>query len=140
MEINVKLLEGCNDLEFGMSKEKFLASMGEPNQIETISEPEEPITTLLLQYDEWQTSFFFEGKVDKFYLNSCDTSNAESIIFGRKVFELSSKEIIALFKEMGFDEYVTATEDWGEMRLTFDNAMADFYFSERKLSSIIWGY
>lgn len=140
MNIQIKLLEGFNELEFGMSKEKFLEKMGEPDQIETISDEDDPITTLLLQYEEWETSFFFEGKNGKFYLNSCDSSNTDIELFGRKLYEMDSKEIIALFQTMGYEKYETATEEWGEMRLTFENAMADLYFSDRKLNSVIWGY
>lgn len=140
MKLEIKLLEGCNEATFGMPKEKFIELMGKPDQVEVLSEDDDPVTTLLLQYDALDTSFFFEGKADKFYLNSCDSSNNEAAVFGKSVFELNTKELIELFKEMGFDKYETATEDWGEMRLTFENAMVDFYFSNRKLSSVIWGY
>ncbi len=140
MELTIKLLEGFNDIEFGISKEKFLETMGQAAQTETISEPDEPVTTILLNYPEMQTSFFFEGKNGKFYLNSCDTTNRESLLFGKKIFDSDKNGIVELFRNMGFEKYETAMEEWGEMRLTFENSMADFYFKDRKLVSVTWGY
>jgi hypothetical protein len=138
--VKIKLLEGFNDIEFGISKEKFIEQMGEPDQVETISEDEDPVTTILLQYEEHQSSFFFEGKNEKYYLNSCDTSHPDAEIFGKKIFDLNPNACIQLFNEMGFGKHETATEEWGEMRLTFENSMADLYFENKKLSSLIWGY
>lgn len=136
----IKLLEGLNELEFGMPKEDFLEKMGPAVQEETISEEDEAVQTVLLEYPDWETSFFFEGKAGKFYLNSCDSTNKGAELFGLKIFEMSKDELVQLFKNMGFENYETKMEEWGEMRLTFENSMADLYFENRKLSSIIWGY
>jgi hypothetical protein len=140
MELQIKLLEGINDIDFGISKENFIEKMGQPAQTEVISEPDDPVTTILLEYPELQTSFFFEGKNDKYHLNSCDTNNPESVLFGKKIFSMNKKEIAELFNNMGFEKYKTATEEWGEMRMTFENSMCDLYFDDGKLSSVIWGY
>ena len=140
MEISIKLLEGCGEVEFGSSKEKFIELMGSPAQVEMISEEGESVQTQLLEYPELNTSFFFEGKNDKYYLNSCDTNNTEALLFGKKIFELDKKAAISLFKNMGYEKYETATEEWGEMRMTFENSMCDLYFDGNQLTSVIWGY
>ncbi len=140
MEITIKLLEGFNEVEFGMRKEKFIELLGAPSQVEIISEEDEPVQTELLEYPELSTTFFFEGKNNKFYLNSCDTTNKEAILFGRKLFTLDKKTTITLFTNMGYEKYETATEEWGEMRMTFENSMCDLYFDGNQLKSVIWGY
>lgn len=136
----IKLLEGINDIPFGISKDDFIKQMGEPDQIETISEDDDPVTTILLQYANMETSFFFEGKDNKYHLNSCDSSNTSIELFGKAIFSYSPKQLKELFNEMGFPKSETQTEEWGEMRLSFENAMVDFYFKDAKLSSVIWGY
>ena len=140
MELSIKLLEGLNEIEFGTAREKFTELMGEPSQVEIISEEDEPVQTELLEYPQLMTTFFFEGKNNKFYLNSCDTTNTNAVLFGKKIFDLDKKTIISLFKNMGFDKYETATEEWGEMRMTFENSMCDLYFNGNQLTSVIWGY
>lgn len=140
MEISIKLLEGIDDIEFGSAKEKFIELMGAPAQMEIISDEDEPVQTQLMEYPDLLTTFFFEGKNDKYYLNSCDTNNKEAVLFGKKIFSLDKKSTISLFKNMGFEKYETATEEWGEMRMTFENSMCDLYFNGNQLSSIIWGY
>jgi len=140
MELLIRLLEGINEIEFGTPKEKFIEIMGEPAQVEIISEEDEPVQTELMEYPEIKTTFFFEGKNNKFYFNSCDTNNKEALLFGKRIFDLDKKTTISLFHNMGFEKYETATEDWGEMRMTFENSMCDLYFNGNKLTSVIWGY
>ncbi len=138
--MNILLLEGIDEVSFGMPMNDFLEKMGTPSQQETVSEPEDVIKTEMLSYESMKTSFFFEGKADKYYLSSIDTENPEAKIIGREVFQMTVKELVELFKTIGFDEHETNMEAFGEMRLTFDDAMVDFYFVDRKVSSIIWGY
>ncbi|MBN2745234.1 MAG: hypothetical protein JXR34_00770 [Bacteroidales bacterium] len=138
--MEIKLLEGFDEITFGTSMESFIEKLGQPDQQEIISDDEDPVTTVLLQYDSLQTSFFFEGKNEKYYLNSCDSNNEDCQLFGNTIFTKSPKELIELFQNMGFEKHETATEEWGEMRLSFENSMADFYFENRKLISVIWGY
>lgn len=138
--MNIYILEGTDEISFGMPMSEFLEKMGTPDQQETVSEPEDVIKTELLNYSNIKTSFFFEGKGDKYYLSSIDTENPEAKIVGKEVFNMNVKELAELFKNIGFDEYETEMEPFGEMRLTFDDAMIDFYFVDRKVSSIIWGY
>jgi len=140
MELTIKILEGFNDVDFGTSKEKFIEKMGEAAQTEIISDDEDPITTQLLEYPELKTSFFFEGKNGKFYLNSCDTNNENAMLFGKKILMLNKKEVISLFNNMGYDKYETKTEEWGEMRMTFEDSMIDLYYDGNELISVIWGY
>jgi hypothetical protein len=42
-------------------------------------------------------------------------------------------------KENDFENYELETEVWGEKRLTFEDAMIDFYFDDKQLSVISWG-
>ncbi len=61
------------------------------------------------------------------------------ILWGHKIFELNEKQIIDLFKSKGISDFETELHEWGEKRLSFDEANIDFYFEKSKLCSINYG-
>ena len=82
-------------------------------------------------------TFFFEG--DNQNLTCIDISNPDITLFGKKIFDLNEKEIVNLMVENKYFEQDVDNEDWGERRVTFNEANIDFYFEDEELQSVIIG-
>ena len=136
--INIKVLTGFNELEFGSSKQDFIELMGTTESIEVIEEEEEFLTEMHT-FESLKSSFFFEGTETEMLFTSCDTDCQEAELFGNKVFTLSEIEIMQLMQEHNFKELEVEEEEWGEKRLSYLDAMVDFYFVNEELVSITWG-
>ena len=54
------------------------------------------------------------------------------------MFDLTKEEIIDLMKKQGFKELEEETED-EELRVSFEDAMVDFFFDEDELTAVSWG-
>ena len=67
-----------------------------------------------------------------------ETENMEATLYGEPVFDLTKEEIIVLMKEHGFKELEEETED-EELRVSFEDAMIDFFFTEDKMTAVSWG-
>ena len=59
-------------------------------------------------------------------------------MFGKKVFDLKKADVVKLMKDNGFKELEEETED-GELRVSFEDAMIDFFFTEDKMTAVSWG-
>lgn len=91
----------------------------------------------LWYYDDQSFSLFFEADAE-LRLTSIEINNPEAILFGKKIFEMSEDQIIALMQENGFSEMYTEDEEWGEKLLSFEDALIDFYFEGEKLLTVNW--
>lgn len=136
-EIKIKIKEGFDDIKFGMSPEEIIAILGEPQEVENLEIDDENSTTII-HYRDNELSFFFANS-RKPCLECIETSNHDTYIFDKQIFLLNECEITDLFKSNGYDNFEIETEVWGEKRLTFEDAMIDFYFDEKQLSIISWG-
>ena len=137
-KIEIKILTGISRFEFGITKEEILDDVGTTEQIEIIEEDDE-VFTEMFTYPEYQSSLFFEGNETEMIFTSCDTENKEALLFGNKIFEMSEVEIMQLMKEHNFKDLETEEEEWGEKRMSYLDAMIDFYFINEDLVSITWG-
>ncbi|MCX6297139.1 MAG: hypothetical protein NTX97_13995 [Bacteroidetes bacterium] len=81
--------------------------------------------------------FFDESNNQLFCCVEID--NEDVILWGQKIFSLNEKQIIDLFKSKGITVFETEVHEWGEKRLSFDQANIDFYFEKNILSSINYG-
>ena len=52
---------------------------------------------------------------------------------------MKSQEIIDLMMANGFEEIDEDEEEWGEKRISFDEALIDFYFESDELVTVNWG-
>lgn len=59
--------------------------------------------------------------------------------FQKKIFDLSEQELIELMKQHQFTLSDSEIQEWGEKRLSFDEAGLDCYFERQRLSSINFG-
>lgn len=137
--LDIKLKVGFGKLKFGDSPEQVTALLGDPDEAEDLeNEFEEETHTVLWNYWDQAISLFFEG-VDKQSLASIETDNIKTTLFGKKVFDLSEKEVHDLMHENGFKEIETEVETWGEKRISFDDGQIDFYFLNNQVSIVSWG-
>jgi hypothetical protein len=133
----IKLKKGLGEINFGTSPEDVYAILGEPQEVENL-EMDDDNETIITHYLDIDVALFFINS-RKPSLECIESSNRDTLLFGKKVFLMSECEIITLLKENDFENYELETEVWGEKRLTFEDAMIDFYFDDKQLSVISWG-
>lgn len=131
----IYLLKGLGPLKFGASAAEAKAAFGDPAETEELFD--ELLNEKSLVYHYWHEGFSLFFKDDETKTFTCAEVDDDAILlFGKKVFDLDEKEIIALFKENGYALTETEQHTWGERRLSFDEAFADLYFEKGKLISI----
>lgn len=136
--MNIKLLEGFDNLSFGITREDFLEKFPQCTNFEILEEEEElKIEAVLL--DSHKNTLYFEGDETEMLFTACDTENKDALLFGDKIFEKSENEIIEIMANHKYTEYESEIEEWGEKNVSFLDAMVDFYFNEGKLTSVSWG-
>jgi len=136
MNLEIKPKVGLGDLKFGEIPENVTKLFGAPEQAEEIS-TDDDLKTTILSYNNGVT-VFLEGLVEP-VVSNFDIDNRNAELFGKKIFEMDEKAIVDLMNENHINELEKEEEEWGEMRLSFDDGMIDFYFEENKLVAISWG-
>ncbi|MFY9308108.1 MAG: hypothetical protein WAQ28_03560 [Bacteroidia bacterium] len=133
-KLEIKPGVGLSSLLFGASMEEAEKKFGKPEDAQLIDDIEEFQTTV---WHYWESGFtlFFDEQNNKLF-NCAEIDNEEAQLWGKKVFELKEKQIIDLFRENGITLYESEQHDWGEKRLSFDEANIDFYFEKNRLVSI----
>ena len=131
-------LKGYGEIPFGMSLDETVKLLGMPEFYEELSDMEETGNrSIYYEYEELETNIYFEG-VTKSVVACFETENMEATLYGEPVFDLTKEEIIDLMKEHGFKELEEETED-EELRVSFEDAMIDFFFDEDELTAVSWG-
>jgi hypothetical protein len=134
----IKLLEGFDNLNFGATRAEFLDKFPKSTDFEILEEEGELKTEGVLIEDLMNT-LYFEGDETEMLFTACDTGNKDALLFGEKIFTKTEKEIIDIMAKHNYTDYESEIEEWGEKNVSFIDAMADFYFSEGKLTSVSWG-
>ena len=134
----IEPLKGFGDIPFGMALDDAVKKLGNPNFYEELSDMEETGNrSIFYEYDELDTNIYFEG-ITKSVVACFETENDEAVLFGTKIFELSRAEVIVLMQDNGFKELEEEDED-GEHRVSFEDAMIDFFFDGDKMTAVSWG-
>ena len=137
-KLEIRPLVGFGELKFGADQSDVENYIGEPQEIEDLpGEADESDAEVWNYWDQGHTIFF-----EKDMSNKCtcfETDNDEAVLFGKNVFELNEKQIIELMETNGYREIDTEDEEWGERRVSYSDAVMDFYFEEDKLISVSWG-
>lgn len=136
--MNINLLEGFDDLNFGITREYFLERYPECSDFEILEEEDE-LKIEGVQMESLKNTLYFEGDETQMLFTACDTENKDALLFGEKIFTKSEKEIIEIMANHKYTNYESEIEEWGEKNISFINAMVDFYFNEGKLTSVSWG-
>ena len=136
--MEIKLLKGIKDIDFGISKYNFAKELGTELSFEIIEE-EADFKTEAVYSEKYSSSLYFEGIEIDMTFAACDTQNKDAILFGEKIFDKTKDEIKALMKENTYKDLEEEVEEWGEERLGYYDARVDFYFDGGKLRSVSWG-
>ncbi|MFW5757663.1 MAG: hypothetical protein ACOCYO_03180 [Bacteroidota bacterium] len=134
----IKPLIGFGDLKFGARQSEAENYMGEPEEIEDLPGEEGESDAEVWNYWEQGHTVFFEKDHDNRF-TCVETDNDHTILFGQKVFDLNEKQIVELMNKKGFDDIDAEDEQWGERRVSFNDAVMDFYFENDKLITVSWG-
>ena len=131
-------LKGYGEIPFGMTLDEAVKKLGMPDFYEELSDMEETGNrSIYYEYDELETNIYFEG-VTKSVVACFETENMEATLYGEPVFDLTKEKIIDLMKKQGFKELEEERED-NELRVSFEDALIDFFFNEEGLTAISWG-
>ena len=137
-DFTIEPLKGYGEIPFGMTLDDAVKKLGMPDFYEELSDMEETGNrSIYYEYDELETNIYFEG-VTKSVVACFETENMEATLYGEPVFDLTKEEIIDLMKKQGFKELEEETED-DELRVSFEDALVDFFFDEEGLTAISWG-
>lgn len=129
-------LEGLGVLKFGQTIEVTIEFLGDAEEIDHL-DTDDQMNTIVLHYWENELSIFFEG-VAKTVLSCFETDHLESLLYGKKVFEMNPKQVIALMAEHNYTNPEIEEEE-GELRLSFEDALMDFFYDGEELLAINWG-
>ena len=134
----IEPLKGFGEIPFGMALDDAVKKLGSPNFYEELSDMEETGNrSIYYEYEEIDTNIYFEG-ITKSVVACFETENEDAVLYGTKVLELSRAEVIVLMQDNGFKELEEEDED-GEHRVSFEDAMIDFYFDGDKMTAVSWG-
>ena len=134
-EIKPKI--GLGNLKFGASMKDAETCFGAAEEVEEL-EGEGDYKAIVWHYWDRGFSLFFD-EAGKQVFTCVEIDNEEAILWGVRIFEMKEDEIIDLFKSKGFKEIDSEVHEWGEKRLSFDDALVDLYFEADALVSINYG-
>ncbi|MES2568185.1 MAG: hypothetical protein V4565_15025 [Bacteroidota bacterium] len=132
------MLKGFCTLNFGVSSVDAELVFGKPEEMQVLDDP--ILETSCTVYHYWDSGFslFFDNK-NAMKFGSVEVDNKETLLFGQKLFFLNEKQLTELMKVHNYGLSDTEKQDWGEKRLSFDEAGLDCYFENDKLTSINFG-
>ncbi|MDD4685366.1 MAG: hypothetical protein PHD45_09070 [Bacteroidales bacterium] len=137
MKLEIQLKKGIGELLFGSTIENVMKQIGSADEVEDIGEDIEYPTTIL-HYHKLGFSLFFDNN-DNSLLTCTDIDSDDVEIFGKKLIGSSPREVEELMIENKIYNETKEAEDWGEMRISFEEYSIDFYFIDEKLVSITFG-
>lgn len=134
----IDLLKGFCGLPFGASKEEAIRAFGEPEEIQNLSDNILNNNSLVFHYWDLGFSLFFSTGAEQVFC-SAEIDNRDTNLFGTKLFSLKEKDIVDLMRKNGFELSDSEVHNWGEKRISFDEAGLDCYLENNKLVSINFG-
>ena len=131
-------LKGYGEIPFGMTLDDTVKLLNMPDFYEELSDMEETGNrSIFYQYDSLETNIYFEG-ITKSVVACFETENKEATLYGKKVFDLKKDEVVKLMNSNGFTELEEELEE-GELRVSFEDALVDFFFEGDKMTAVSWG-
>jgi hypothetical protein len=137
-DFTIMPLKGYGEIPFGMTLDEAVKLLNMPDFYEELSDMEETGNrSIYYEYDGIQTNIYFEG-ITKSVVACFETENKTAMLYGKKVFDLKKDDVIKLMKDNGFNDLDEGDED-GEQRVSFEEALIDFFFDEDGMTAISWG-
>ena len=137
-DFTIQPLKGYGEIPFGMTLDDTVKLLNMPDFYEELNDMEETGNrSIYYEYDDIQTNIYFEG-ITKSVVACFETENEAATLFGKKVFDLKKEDAVKLMKDNGFKDVEEETED-GELRVSFEDAMMDFFFDGNVMTAVSWG-
>ncbi len=137
-DFTIQPLKGYGEIPFGMTLDDTVKLLNMPDFYEELNDMEETGNrSVYYEYDDIQTNIYFEG-ITKSVVACFETENEAATLFGKKVFDLKKEDAVKLMKDNGFKDVEEETED-GELRVSFEDAMMDFFFDGDVMTAVSWG-
>jgi hypothetical protein len=136
--IEIKLLKGFCSITFGETMDSVKKIVGEPEEIQQLSDDVLHTASTVYHYWDLGYSLFFDNYKNNSFC-SVELDNKAAVLFNVKIFALKEKEVIELLKTNGYKLTDNETHEWGEKRLSFDDAGLDCYFENQKMVSVNFG-
>ena len=136
--LEIKLLKGIGELMFFSTIDEAEKIFGKPEEIQVLDDSILETSCIVYHYWAFGVSLFFDNKNSK-KLSSIEVDNEEVVLFNSKIFQLNELQLIELMKTNKFRLTDTENQDWGEKRVSFDQAGLDCYFENGKLISLNFG-
>lgn len=137
-DFTIMPLKGYGEIPFGMTLDEAVKLLNMPDFYEELNDMEETGNrSIYYEYNDIQTNIYFEG-ITKSVAACFETENESATLYGQKVFGLKKDEVIKLMQANGFKELEEDEED-GEHRVSFEDALTDFFFDGDKMTAVSWG-
>ncbi|MBQ8958037.1 MAG: hypothetical protein IJ057_06000 [Bacteroidales bacterium] len=137
-DFTIMPLKGYGEIPFGMTLDDTVKLLNMPDFYEELNDMEETGNrSIYYEYDDIQTNIYFEG-ITKSVVACFETENEAATLFGTKVFDLKKEELVKVMKAKGFNDLTEEEED-GELRVSFEDAMIDFFFEGDAMTAVSWG-
>lgn len=132
--LEIKPRQGLSQLRFGVTMAETEKYFGKPDAIEKIDEIKE-YKSIVWHYWKQGFSLFFDDRMKNTF--SCvELDEGNALLWGQEIFKMSEKKIVKFFKEKNFTEVDIEDHEWGEKRVSFDDALVDLYFEKGSLKSV----
>ncbi|MCK5148085.1 hypothetical protein KAR48_15115 [bacterium] len=99
MQINIGT--GLNNINFGIKQEQLIALLGEPDKINPLDQEQEG--KVIVYYNDLRAKFKFD-KDEEMKLYAIEVFHPEALLFGEKLIDKSSMEIIEALKAKGYEK------------------------------------
>lgn len=129
--------KGLGEVFFGDTSEKVITYLGQPEDVDNI-EDVDGFNTVVLFYYEQGITIFFEGR-EKSVVACIETENPETVMYDKTIFNMTEEDLVALMGEKGYEVAEIEMETTGERRVSYDDAMIDFFFLDGDLIFVNWG-
>lgn len=133
----LQLGTGVGPLRFGMTMDAVRTALGEPEEIEE-SDPDDEFDHQAWNYLELGYSLYFDQEDDN-RLSCIETDRPGLTLFGQSILGQSTAQIKALMSQNGYPTAQEENGDSGELQLSYDQEMIDFYFVEDELMVVNFG-
>ena len=134
----INLLSGFSNYKFGQNIAEAELLFGKAEETQVLDDPILETSCTVLHYWDLGFSLFFDNKNFKKF-SSVEVDNDETTLFSQLIFKLKEIQLIELMKKNNFALTDTEQQEWGEKRISFDEAGLDCYFENGKLVSINFG-
>ena len=128
---------GVGPLKFGMTMDAVRAAIGEPEEIEE-SDQDDEFEHQAWNYLDLGYSLYFDRE-DENRLSCIETDRPSLTLFGQEILGKTPADISALMAHNGYPQVEEEPGDAGELQLSYDQEMIDFYFVENELLVVNFG-